>query len=253
MLNDLMKKYIVGFVPGTYQYNQKVKDWLVFDDPKQGLIFLLVIIILILIIVAIIFMQNATRKIPIHYANRANAATLRGRQDSHLPIKLNPSGVIPVIFASSLLSLPVTIASFLPETSSWRRNLYIIFDYNQPVGFTLYIVLILLFSFFYAFVQISPEKIAENLRKQGSYIPGVRPGKETENYISGILLRTTVIGSIYLTLVAITPILFAMFTDIPRSVQIGGTSLLIVVGVAQELFKQIESKTKTHKYSGFIK
>src|SRR5690606_11421915 len=98
---------------------------------------------------------------------------------------------------------------------------------------TLYIVLILLFSFFYAFVQISPEKIAENLRKPGSYIPGVRPGKETENYISGILLRTTVIGSINLTLVAITPILFSMFPEIPRSAQIGGMSLLIVDGVAQ--------------------
>ncbi len=253
MINDLLKKYVVGLNPATNQYNQKFKDWIMFSDVKQLLIFLLVIIILILIIVAIIYMQNATRKIPIQYANRANAATLRGKKDSNLPIKLNPSGVIPVIFASSLLSLPITIASFLADDNPVKRYLYLFFDYNQSIGFTLYILLIFLFSFFYAFIQVSPEKIAENLRKQGSYIPGVRPGKETENYVSGILLRTTVIGSTYLVIVAILPILFTMLTNIPRSVQIGGTSLLIVVGVAQELFNQIETKTKSQKYSGFIK
>ena len=152
-----------------------------------------------------------------------------------------------------ILSLPITVSSFLPQTSSWRYYLNLFFNYNQPIGFTLYILLIFLFSFFYAFVQVSPEKIAENLKKQGSYIPGVRPGKETENYISGVLLKTTVVGSTFLMIVAILPLLFAMFTKIPGSVQIGGTSLLIVVGVAQELFKQIESKSKTQKYSGFIK
>lgn len=253
MLNDLIENYIIGINPETYRFNEKFKDWSLVTDPKQALIFLLIIMLLVLIIVAIIYIQNATRKLPIQYANRANAATLRGRKDSHLPIKLNPSGVIPVIFASSLLSLPITVSSFLPQTSSWRYYLNLFFNYNQPIGFTLYILLIFLFSFFYAFVQVSPEKIAENLKKQGSYIPGVRPGKETENYISGVLLKTTVVGSTFLMIVAILPLLFAMFTKIPGSVQIGGTSLLIVVGVAQELFKQIESKSKTQKYSGFIK
>ncbi len=253
MINDLLKKYIVGINEATGNFNQKIKDWLVLDEPKQALIFVLIILVMIIIIIAIIYMQNATRKVPIQYANRANSATLRGKKDSHLPIKLNPSGVIPVIFASSLLSLPLTVASFLKENNPTRNTLNMIFNYNEPIGFTLYILLIFLFSFFYAFVQVSPEKVAENLRKQGSYIPGVRPGKETENYISGVLFRTTVIGATYLMLVAILPILFILFTDIPRSVQIGGTSLLIVVGVAQELFSQIETKTKSQKYSGFIK
>ncbi len=246
MVNDLANKYLVGGA------GKKFKEWLMITEPEQGLIFLLFMLVMIIIIIAIIFMQNAVRKIPIQYANRANAATLRGKKDSHLPIKLNPSGVIPVIFASSLLSLPLTVASFI-QNESTKNMLSMFFDYNQPIGFTIYVVLIFLFSFFYAFVQVSPEKVAENLRKQGSYIPGVRPGKETENYVSGVLLRTTVVGSTYLMIVAILPIVFSIFTDLPPSVRIGGTSLLIVVGVAQELFKQIETKTKSQKYSGFIK
>ncbi|NLC95212.1 MAG: preprotein translocase subunit SecY [Bacilli bacterium] len=250
MINDLVTKYIIGF-DSSGNVNKGIKNWVMVTDPKQLIIFILVILVMIVIIIAVIFMQNATRKIPIHYANRPG--TLAGQKDSHLPIKLNPSGVIPVIFASSLLSLPLTIASFLPAGSKWASTLNTIFNYNQPIGFILYIVLIYLFSFFYAFVQISPEKVAENLKKQASYIPSVRPGKETENYISGVLIRTTVIGSTYLMLVAIIPILFTMFTTIPRSVEIGGTSLLIVVGVAQELFAQIEAKTKQQRYSGFIK
>jgi preprotein translocase subunit SecY len=207
---------------------------------------------MVIIVVGVIFMQNATRKIPIQYANRANSATLSGKKDSHLPIKLNPSGVIPVIFASSLVSLPLTLSSFITNANA-RTWLVNVFSYNEPIGFILYIVLIYLFSFFYSFVQVSPEKVAENLRKQGSYIPGVRPGKETENYISGVLFRTTVVGATYLTIIAILPILFSVFTKIPSSVQIGGTSLLIVVGVAQEIFKQLETKTKQQKYSGFIR
>jgi preprotein translocase subunit SecY len=258
MINDLFDKYIVGYAENTglnKTLNKGFKNWIMRTDPKQALYFALVIIVMLLIIVAVIFMQNAIRKIPIQYANRANSATLSGKKDSHLPIKLNPSGVIPVIFASSLLSLPQTVASFATSAKT-SDTIYMISSYYRPIGFVLYVVLIFLFSFFYAFVQISPEKVADNLKKQGSYIPGVRPGKETENFISGVLLRTTVVGSAYLMLVAVIPIVFATFVpglkDL-RTVTVGGTSLLIVVGVAQQLFKQIESKSKTQKYSGFIK
>ncbi len=253
MMNDLVRKYIIGIDATTGLANSKFKDWVMITEPKQALIFALIILVLVFIIVAVIFMQNASRRIPIQYANRANSATLSGKKDSHLPIKLNPSGVIPVIFASSLLSMPLTLVSFLPKDNPTATTLTKIFNYNEPIGFLIYIILIFLFSFFYAFVQISPEKVADNLRKQGSYVPGVRPGKETENFISGVLLRTTVVGATYLMIIAILPILFTMFTDIPGSVQIGGTSLLIVVGVAQELFNQLETKTKAQKYSGFIK
>lgn len=225
-----------------------------FADWTQWLIFAGIILLMVIIIIAVIFMQNASRKIPIQYANRANSATLRGQKDSSLPIKLNPSGVIPVIFASSLLSLPLTVVGFMEQGNPTREWLNNIFNYRLPIGFLIYVVLIFLFSFFYAFVQISPEKVADNLRKQGSYIPGVRPGKETENYISNVLLRVTLVGATYLAIIAILPILFTVFfPSIPNSVQIGGTSLLIVVGVAQELFKQIETKSKKQRYSGFIK
>jgi preprotein translocase subunit SecY len=235
MMNDLLDKYIIGV-----------------KEPVQWLIFVVVILIMMLIVIGVIYMQNAIRKIPIQYANRANSATLSGKKDSHLPIKLNPSGVIPVIFAASLVSLPLTAASFITNATA-KQWLVDIFSYNRPIGFVLYVVLIYLFSFFYSFVQVSPEKVAENLRKQGSYIPGVRPGGETESYISGVLFRVTVVGATYLTIIAILPIIVTAFTPLPASVQIGGTSLLIVVGVAQEIFKQLETKTKQQKYSGFIK
>lgn len=236
-----------------YMFNDLFTQYILQNNQIRGyLIFAVVFLLMVVIIVGIIFMQNATRKVPIQYANRANSATLSGKKDSHLPIKLNPSGVIPVIFASSLMSIPLTFVSFA-QGSNWSGILTSIFSYNQPIGLLLYIVLIYLFSFFYSFVQINPEKLAENLRKQGSYIPGVRPGKETENFISGVLKRTTVVGATYLMLIAILPIVFTTFTNIPSSVQVGGTSLLIVVGVAQELFNQIDAKAKAQKYSGFIK
>lgn len=219
---------------------------------KEWLIFAAVILLMIAIIVGVIFMQNATRKVPVQYANRANS--LQGRKDSNLPLKLNPSGVIPVIFASSIMSVPLTFASFMNRSGAGYRWIVNIFSSSQPIGFVLYVLLIYLFSFFYSFIQVSPEKVAENLKKQGSYIPGVRPGKETENYISGVLIRTTVVGATYLAVIAILPILFSVFIpSLPSSVQIGGTSLLIVVGVAQETYKQLETKAKQKKYTGFLK
>lgn len=245
MFHTMKIKYLDGSITGWFTDNFVFK-------PKPILTYLAIVLILVIIVVGIVYMQNATRKIPIQYANRANSATLSGKKDSHLPIKLNPSGVIPVIFAASLMSIPTTFAGFITNVGikSWINE---VFNYQRPIGFLLYVVLIYLFSFFYSFVQVSPEKVAENLRKQGSYIPGVRPGAETENFISGVLLRTTVIGATYLMLIAIIPILAVIFFKVPPQIHLGGTSLLIVVGVAQETFKQLETKTKQNKYSGFIK
>ena len=169
-----------------------------------------------------------------------------------ISLKLNSAGVIPVIFAASLVSLPLTVVNFLPE-SGVANVIKAIFNYQQPIGFILYIVLIVAFTYFYAFVQVSPEKVAENLKKQGSYIPGVRPGVDTEEYLSKILSRITFIGAIYLVVIAGLPIIFGAITDLPSSVEIGGTSLLIVVGVAIETAKQIQTKTMDQKYKGFIK
>ena len=234
MLNDLYTKYLVNITVSNV------------------LAFISVLALLALIIIAVIYLQSATRKLPIQYANRHNSAQLSGRKDSFIPLKLNSAGVIPVIFAASLVSLPLTVVNFLPE-SGVTNVIKAIFNYQQPIGFILYVVLIVAFTYFYAFVQVSPEKVAENLKKQGSYIPGVRPGVDTEEYLSKVLSRITFIGAIYLVVIAGLPIVFGAITDLPSSVEIGGTSLLIVVGVAIETAKQIQTKTMDQKYKGFIK
>ena len=234
MLNDLYTKYLVNITVSNV------------------LAFISVLALLALTIIAVIYLQSATRKLPIQYANRHNSAQLSGRKDSFIPLKLNSAGVIPVIFAASLVSLPLTVVNFLPE-SGVTNVIKAIFNYQQPIGFILYVVLIVAFTYFYAFVQVSPEKVAENLKKQGSYIPGVRPGVDTEEYLSKVLSRITFIGAIYLVVIAGLPILFGAITDLPSSVEIGGTSLLIVVGVAIETAKQIQTKTMDQKYRGFIK
>ena len=233
MLNDLYTKYLVNITVSNV------------------LAFISVLALLALTIIAVIYLQSATRKLPIQYANRHNSAQLSGRKDSFIPLKLNSAGVIPVIFAASLVSLPLTVVNFLPE-SGVTNVIKAIFNYQQPIGFILYVVLIVAFTYFYAFVQVSPEKVAENLKKQGSYIPGVRPGVDTEEYLSKVLSRITFIGAIYLVVIAGLPIVFGAITDLP-SVEIGGTSLLIVVGVAIETAKQIQTKTMDQKYKGFIK
>jgi len=235
-----------------YMLNDLYTQYLVNITVSNVLAFISVIALLLLTIIAVIYLQSATRKLPIQYANRHNSAQLSGRKDSFIPLKLNSAGVIPVIFAVSLVSLPLTIANFIPSSGvmKWIR---LIFDYTQPIGFILYVVLIVAFTYFYAFVQVSPEKVAENLKKQGSYIPGVRPGADTEEYLSKVLSRITFIGAIYLVVIACLPILFGAITDLPSSVEIGGTSLLIVVGVAMETAKQIQTKTMDQKYRGFIK
>ena len=168
MLNDLYTKYLVNITVSNV------------------LAFISVLALLALTIIAVIYLQSATRKLPIQYANRHNSAQLSGRKDSFIPLKLNSAGVIPVIFAASLVSLPLTVVNFLPE-SGVTNVIKAIFNFQQPIGFILYVVLIVAFTYFYAFVQVSPEKVAENLKKQGSYIPGVRPGVDTEEYLSKVL------------------------------------------------------------------
>ena len=215
-----------------------------------------VVALMILTIILVIYLQSATRKLPIQYANRHSAAQLSGAKDSHIPFKLNSAGVIPVIFASSLLSIGTMAAGFLPSDSGVGRFLDMFFNFQaRPLALLIYATLIGAFTFFYAFVQVSPEKIAENLKKQGAYIPGIRPGDETENYVSKILGRVTFIGAIYLIFIATLPILLGFIPDlaIPASVQIGGTGILIVVGVAMETAKQISNKNQEKEYRGFIK
>jgi preprotein translocase subunit SecY len=232
-----------------------VEDYFINIDSSriwQSAIFIVVLLIAILIVVTLVtFFQQAERKIPIQYTKRVSGAPT----SSYLPLKVNAAGVIPVIFASSLIATPNAVLQAFAKNFSgkgWYDIMTQIFSYNTVPGATIYTVLIVAFTFFYAFVQVNPEKLAENLQKQGSYIPSVRPGKGTEEYISGMLMRLSVVGSIFLGLVALLPIIAQMLWRLPQSIGLGGTSLLIVIGVALETAKQLEGLMLKRQYVGFI-
>lgn len=213
----------------------------------------LLLIVIVAIIVGVVYVQEALRKIPIQYAKRMTGRqqTTAGQQ-THLPLKLNAAGVIPVIFAVAFFITPQQIATFFGENSV-TKFITRTFDYNQPVGMILYVALILAFTYFYAFIQVNPENMADNLKKQGAYIPGIRPGQNTQSYLTSTLYRLTFVGSLFLAVVAVMPIFFINLANLPQSLQIGGTSLLIVVGVALETMKQLESQLVKRHYKGFMK
>jgi preprotein translocase subunit SecY len=246
---------IVSSFPGMFR--SLIDDFLLADtaNTQSYIKFAIVLLVFIGIIFFVILMQSSIRKIPIQYSNRPAGSHFRGKNDSNIPLKINSAGVIPVIFAVTILSIPTTIMGFNETFSATGVGQFLIelFTYTKPLGYTVYVVLIFIFAFFYSFVQINPEKMSENLQKQNAYIPGVRPGFETENYISKTLFRITIIGATYLVLIASLPIFMTIIFSLPSSVQIGGTSLLIVVGVAIETTKQIKTQTQEQNYSGFIK
>ena len=225
--------------------NSELASWL------GILLFVLFVIVYFLIIIGVIWVQEADRKIPIQYANKSTSAY--GNQQSYMPIKINSAGVVPVIFASSFLMIPATIAQFTKNTGFINFcNNYL--SYNTPVGFLIYVFLIFFFGYFYTFIQIKPEELAKNLQQNGGFIPAVRPGKETEDYVSKVLSRLTVVGSIFLIIIAGLPILFTALVNLSDKVSlssqvtIGGTGLLIVVGVALETYKQLEGSLVTRSY-----
>jgi preprotein translocase subunit SecY len=215
-------------------------------------IMVLLVLAIIAVTVGVIYVQQALRKIPIQYAKRVSGPGTTGGQQTHLPLKVNAAGVIPVIFAVAFIITPQTLSTFFGENNvtTFIQNT---FDYSKPVGMLIYVALIMAFTYFYAFIQVNPENVADNLKKQGAYIPGIRPGKNTQDYLTTVLYRLTFVGAIFLALVAIMPILFINFAGLPASAQIGGTSLLIVVGVALETMKQLEAQLVKRHYKGFMK
>ena len=209
------------------------------------LTFVLFVLVFLAIIIGVIFEECAERRIPIQYANKSTS--ILGKQN-YIPFKLNSSGVIPVIFASALISIPQIIASFVKNAKfSLFVTKYI--SYETVTGFIAYVIFIILFAYLYTFMQMKPDELADNLNKNGGYIPGVRPGKETEEYIKKILKRITIVGACFLALLASLPILFSKFSTLQTSITLSGTGLLIVVGVAIETYKQIESSLTARSYS----
>ena len=223
------------------------------SDRWQGILFFIAIIIAILIVTQVVtWVEQADRRIPIQYTRRA---TISG-SESFLPLKVNVSGVIPVIFASSFIITPATILMAFQKSQGdqqWYKIMTNIFSMQTTPGVIIYTVLIILFTFFYAFVQVNPEKLAKNLQKQGAYIPSVWPGKDTQDYVSKVLIRLSTVGSVFLGLVALLPQLATNFWDLPSSIGLGGTSLLIVIGVVLELSRQINGLLMKREYVGFIR
>lgn len=208
--------------------------------------FALFVILYFAIVIGMIFVQESERRIPIQYANKSQSA-FGGAAQSFMPIKLNAAGVIPVIFASSLISVPGIIAQFVKnETYTLIVQKYL--TYTTPVGFMLYVLFIFIFAYFYTFIQMKPEEFAKNLQENGGYIPGIRPGDDTQKYVSKVLSRLTILGAVFLVVIAGLPIIFSQVTSLPTSVSIGGTGILIAVGVALETYKQLEGSILTRSY-----
>lgn len=207
-------------------------------------LFALFVLVYVGIVLGVIYIESAERRIPIQYANKSTSTL--GRQN-YIPFKLNSSGVMPVILVSVLFSVVgLVISAIKNEAVTTFYNTWI--NYTSPTGLILYVILIFLFAYVYTFIQIDPKEMAENLEKSGGYIPGTRPGKETTDYVTNVLKKITVVGTFFLSLIAVLPILFGMFSNLPASVSIGGTGLLIVVGVALEIYKQIESTLLSRSY-----
>ena len=214
---------------------------------------LLLLIGALAIIVLIVIVNDAERRIPVQYSKRVVGRKLYGGQSTHLPMKVNMSGVMPIIFAQTIASLPATICAFVP---SWSDSWVMTHMFNTDTVFyaVLYFLLIIAFSYFYATIQFDPVEIANNLKKNGGFIPGFRAGKPTSEYIRKVLNKITLLGALYLGIVAVVPVLIGCFSDVPAlaGISLGGTSIIIVVGVAIETVRAVEGQLLMRNYKGFL-
>nr|WP_325197077.1 preprotein translocase subunit SecY [uncultured Oscillibacter sp.] len=214
---------------------------------------ILLVIGMLALIVFIVFINDAERRIPVQYAKRQVGRKMYGGQSTNLPMKVNMSGVLPIIFAQSIASLPITIWSFIgiPAEGTVSRSIYDAIDTKSLIYMVVYFIMIIGFSYFYSSIQFNPVEIANNLKKQGGFIPGFRPGKPTVDFIRKVLNKITLFGAIYLGIVAICPLIVGKVIS-NQSVSIGGTSVIIVVGVALETVKALESQMLMRQYKGFL-
>jgi preprotein translocase subunit SecY len=232
----------------------------------QGIVAVLIIVAVIILMVAfIIILQNAQRKIPVQYAKKVQGRKMVGGQSTHIPLKVNTAGVIPVIFAGSIMQFPIVVASFFgvyPDRAHfWPKVLKVLDqgswlnvdsfgDFKYSIGLLVYVALLLFFAYFYTSITFNPMEVANNMKKQGGFIPGIRPGKPTTEYLSRVLSYIIFIGAVGLAIVALVPIFFS--GAFKANVSFGGTSLIIVVGVVLETMKQIESQLLVRHYKGFL-
>ena len=239
-------------------FNDFVKNKTVAKGALAGIIILAVIIVTIILV---ILLNDAERRIPVQYAKKMQGRKMVGGQSSHIPLKVNTAGVIPVIFASSLMSMPTMIATFMGKTGGTGVGATILgmlnqnywFDLKQPIytiGFVLYAVMIVFFAYFYTSITFNPIEVADNMKKQGGFVPGIRPGKPTQDYLNKILNYLIFLGAVGLLIVVTIPIVFNGVFG--ASVSFGGTSIIIIVGVILETLKQMESQMLVRNYRGFL-
>ena len=237
---------IVATFPASLWAVGKQKGWWVFA---------IVLAIGLVIIAAVIFIEQAQRRIPVQYARRMVGRKMFGGSSTYIPLKVNQAGVIPVIFASSLLYLPAMAAQFNQESSSaWVTflNNYLV-NGDHPLYMLFYFLLIIFFTYFYVSITFDPVEVADNMKKYGGFIPGIRAGKPTEDYLSYVLSRITLPGALYLGLVALIPLIAFVLINANQNFPFGGTSILIMVGVALDTVKQIESQLQQRNYEGFLR
>ncbi len=237
--------------------------WQLFEQAQVGSLQVWHLFVLLALAVAvvlfIVFMERSQRRLLVQYPKRQQGNRVVGGETSFLPLKVNTAGVIPPIFASSLLLLPATAAGFLtpeklPAWAQWLPEVVRLLQHGQPLFMALYAALIIFFCFFYTSVVFNPQETAENLRKYGGFLPGIRPGKRTADYLEYVLTRLTVIGAAYITAVCLLPELMVTFLNAPQGARaLGGTSILIVVSVTMDTVAQIQSHLLAHQYEGLIK
>jgi preprotein translocase subunit SecY len=212
-------------------------------------IVLFILALMLLVVAAIIFMERAQRRVPIHYAKRVVGMRNMGGQSSHLPLKINMSGVIPPIFASSIIMFPATVANLIDVP--WVQSVAAVMTPEHWIYNLFYIAFIVFFCYFYTAVTFNPINVSENIKNQGGYVPGIRPGKETADYLDTVLGRLTFAGAVYVSAVCVLPTILISKFNVPFF--FGGTSLLIVVGVGMDTASQIEAHLISRSYEGFMK
>ena len=237
IFNTLPSMFVTAFQSLIPNANNEVLAWAKF---------IIFILLYVFIVVGVIWVEQAERRIPIQYSNRSSSSY--GGQQTFLPLKLNSANVMPVIIASVIMGIPSILAYFIKNAKviSFLNN-YL--STSKPVGFVIYIILIIVFTYIYTFLTINPEELSKNLNKNGGYIPGIRPGTETKKYISKVLGRITFMGALFIALLAAIPTIFTALTGLPETIKLGGTSMLIAVGVLLETYKQLESSVASRNYS----
>jgi preprotein translocase subunit SecY len=249
-------KLILGSFPDGAVLRSILKPFgaegIIGTSPAPTGLYLLLIAVMVVVLIAVVTMENSYRRIPIHYARRVDSSRMASQRSSYLPLKVNTGGVMPVIFASSIIYFPATISQFTQWEWLGRLSSYINFDSHFWVYTPVFVGVVIFFAFFYTSIVFNPDETAENMKRSGGYIPGIRPGKETSIYMDGILSKLTFVGAMYLAIVSIVPLILMKNVQGMSNIYYGGTSLLIVVGVAMDFVSQLNSYQAMRRYDGFL-